>query len=114
MLTDSPPDAPLMALADQGKLRDPATLAAEARRLLGAAPARQIVGSFFAQWLQFDGLPALTKDASLFPMYTPEVVKDARPCHQTSSGTTGNYRFDQHRISARCWRWFGSLLDGIY
>jgi hypothetical protein len=76
MLTDSPPDAPLMALADQGKLRDPATLAAEARRLLGAAPARQIVGSFFAQWLQFDGLPALTKDASLFPMYTPEVVKD--------------------------------------
>jgi hypothetical protein len=77
MLTDAPPDAPLMELADQGKLRDPATLAAQARRLLdGGAQAKQIVGSFFRQWLQFDGLPALTKDAALFPSYTPEVVND--------------------------------------
>ena len=77
MLTDGPPDAPLMELAGQGKLRDPATLAAQARRLLGSgAQARQIVGSFFRQWLQFDGLPALTKDATLFPSYTPELVND--------------------------------------
>jgi hypothetical protein len=77
MLTDAPPDAPLMDLADRGKLRDPATLAAEARRLLeGGAQAKRIVGSFFQQWLQFDGLPALTKDAALFPTYTPEVVTD--------------------------------------
>lgn len=77
MLVDGPPDAALMQLADGGKLRDPATLAQEAGRLLGSgAAARESVGSFFRQWLQFDSLPALSKDTAHFPDYTPELVDD--------------------------------------
>ena len=77
MLLDGPPDETLMQLAGSGKLRDPATLAAHAKRLLGSGmQAAQNVGSFFRQWLQFDSLKDLTKDNSLFPVYTPELVTD--------------------------------------
>jgi hypothetical protein len=77
MLTDGPPDATLAGLAASGKLHDPEMLAAQARRLLAGGPqAAKIVGSFFRQWLQFDALPELSKDATLFPTYTPELVSD--------------------------------------
>jgi hypothetical protein len=76
MLVDGPPDAALMDLAATGRLHDPATLGAEAKRLLAGASAKKSVGSFFRQWLQFDSLPDMTKDASLFPTYTPELVAD--------------------------------------
>src|SRR2546430_2446363 len=57
MFLDSPPDATLMQLAASGKLHDPATLSAQAKRLLRSGPqATGIVGSFFRQWLQFDTL----------------------------------------------------------
>jgi hypothetical protein len=76
MLLDAPPDATLAQLAVGGKLHDPATLAAQAKRLLAGAQASKIVGSFFRQWLEFEALPDLTKDAMLFPQYTPELVAD--------------------------------------
>jgi hypothetical protein len=76
MLLDGPPDPGLMQLAATGKLRDPATLGREAKRLLGVAQSAKIVGSFFQQWLQFDTLPSMSKDADLFPVYTPDVVND--------------------------------------
>jgi hypothetical protein len=77
MVIDGPPDATLMQLADGGKLRDPATLAAQAKRLLTSSPqASKITASFFAQWLQFDGLATLTKDSDHFPTYTPELITD--------------------------------------
>jgi hypothetical protein len=34
------------------------------------------VNGFFRQWLQFDTLAAMPKDADLFPLYTPELVGD--------------------------------------
>jgi hypothetical protein len=77
MLIDGPPDAPLMQLAESGKLHEPSTLTAQAKRLLTEGPqAARITGSFFQQWLQFDGLGTLTKDTTLFPTYTPEMVAD--------------------------------------
>jgi hypothetical protein len=77
MLLDGPPDAMLMQLAGSGKLHDPATLGAQARRLLASGPrAAGMVGGFFQQWLQFDTLAAMPKDGDLFPQYTPEVVDD--------------------------------------
>jgi hypothetical protein len=77
MLSDAPPDPTLVQLAASGRLHEPATLAAQAKRLLGGGPqAAKLVGSFFRQWLQFDALPSLAKDATLFPMYTPELASD--------------------------------------
>ncbi len=76
MIVDGPPDATLTALADAGKLADPAALAAEARRLLRAGDAAGTVGSFFRQWLHYDTLESASKDAAAFPTFTAEVSRD--------------------------------------
>lgn len=52
-LTGSAPDDELMAAADRGAL-DTATLEAQARRLLGATPNRQVVRHFYARLLGLD------------------------------------------------------------
>jgi hypothetical protein len=83
MLLDAPPDATLMDLAAKGTLRDPATRAAQAKRLLAGAEASGIVGGFVRQWLQFDTLAQMPKDADLFPSYTPALVGDLLAENQT-------------------------------
>ncbi len=65
------PDAELSALADAGKLRDPAVLAAQARRLLADPRSRALFDGFGAQWLGLDKLAAKTFDAEKFPQMTP-------------------------------------------
>ena len=76
-LWDAPPDAALMALAGSGKLHEPATLAAEAGRLL-ASPKRApaALDSFMQQWLKIDDLVGSPKDPTLFPGYGPQVAQD--------------------------------------
>jgi hypothetical protein len=76
MLLDGPPDATLMDLAAANKLHDPAALAAQVKRLLAGAQSPGIIGGFFRQWLYFDTLAGMPKDADLFPAYTPELVAD--------------------------------------
>ncbi len=77
MLWDAPPDDALLDLAATGKLRDPATLAAEAKRLF-ASPKRapEALGTFLRQWLKIDDFTAKSKDAALFPFWNVEVAKD--------------------------------------
>jgi hypothetical protein len=76
-LWDTGPDAELMDLAAQGKLRDKPTLLAQAKRLLGTtnkiAPAMH---SFVEQWLHTDDVPVSEKDATMFSLGTPQVAKD--------------------------------------
>src|SRR5947207_344988 len=65
------PDAELAALADAGKLREPAVLASQARRLLADPRSRALFDGFGAQWLGLDKLAGKTFDASKFPQMTP-------------------------------------------
>jgi Protein of unknown function (DUF1592)/Protein of unknown function (DUF1588)/Protein of unknown function (DUF1585)/Protein of unknown function (DUF1595)/Protein of unknown function (DUF1587)/Planctomycete cytochrome C len=65
------PDAELSALADAGTLHEPATLAAQARRLLADPRSRALFDGFGAQWLGLDKLAGKTFDASKFPQMTP-------------------------------------------
>jgi hypothetical protein len=76
-LWDGPPDAGLLALAASGKLHEPDTLAAEARRLL-ASPKRAplALDSFVQQWLKIDDLGGADKDTTLFPGYSAQVAED--------------------------------------
>ncbi|MDB5296049.1 MAG: hypothetical protein JWO31_2032 [Phycisphaerales bacterium] len=67
------PDAELSALADAGKLRDPAVLAAQARRLIADPRARAFFDGFGAQWLGLDKLAGKTFDGEKFPQMTPEL-----------------------------------------
>lgn len=64
------PDAELSALADAGKLRDPAVLAAQARRLLADPRSRALFDGFGAQWLGLDKLAEKSFDPEKFPQMT--------------------------------------------
>jgi len=65
------PDTELSALADAGTLHEPATLEAQARRLLADPRSRALFEGFGAQWLGLDRLAGKTFDASKFPQMTP-------------------------------------------
>jgi hypothetical protein len=65
------PDAELSALADAGTLHEPATLAAQARRLIANPRSRALFEGFGAQWLGLDKLAGKTFDVSKFPQMTP-------------------------------------------
>ncbi len=67
------PDAELMALADQGRLRDPTVLAAQTRRLLSDTRSRALFDGFGAQWLGIDKLAGKTFDPDKFPEMTPSL-----------------------------------------
>jgi hypothetical protein len=58
------PDDKLFTAAAAGQLTDPKNIEAQARRMLGDNRARDGIADFHVQWLEINGLPGLTKDAS--------------------------------------------------
>jgi len=64
------PDDELMALADSGKLHEPAVLKAQAKRLLDDRRSRALFDGFGAQWLRVGGLQRQVFDPKLFPLMT--------------------------------------------
>lgn len=70
----SMPDRRLLKLADEGKLSDPATLRAEALRMLDDKRSETISRHFAGQWLGFDDLREVAApDATRFPTFTPSL-----------------------------------------
>lgn len=67
------PDAELSKLADEGRLRDPAVIRAQTRRLLADKRSRALFDGFGAQWLALDTLATKTFDEQKFPQMTPEM-----------------------------------------
>src|SRR6185436_8115170 len=65
------PDDELMALADSGKLNEPAVLKAQAKRLLDDPRSRALFDGFGAQWLSVGGLKRQVFDPEVFPQMTP-------------------------------------------
>lgn len=64
------PDAQLAALADSGKLHEPAVLKAQVKRLLQDPRSRALFDGFGAQWLGVGGLQTKTFDTAKFPQMT--------------------------------------------
>ncbi|MFP6621147.1 MAG: DUF1592 domain-containing protein, partial [Pirellulaceae bacterium] len=66
-LWSSIPDEQLLDLAQQGKLKQPAVLAAQVKRLLADPRSRRFSENFVQQWLGMDGLDSVTHvtDSSL-------------------------------------------------
>lgn len=64
-LTCGPPDSKLFRLAREGKLSDPKTLEAEARRLLADRLSRVFLNDFLGQWLDLRLLPEIMPDPRL-------------------------------------------------
>jgi hypothetical protein len=67
------PDAELSALADSGKLHEPAILGAQVRRLLKDHRSRALFDGFGAQWLGLGNLESKTFDTAKFPLMTSEM-----------------------------------------
>ncbi len=75
-LWSSMPDETLFALADAGKLQDPAQLREQALRMLKDPKAEALVKNFAGQWLQLRDLARLQPDPEMFPDFD-EALRDA-------------------------------------
>src|SRR5205085_650394 len=66
-LWSSIPDDQLLAAAEQGKLKDPAVLEEQVRRMLSDARAQALVANFAGQWLFLRNLQHHLPDNNEFP-----------------------------------------------
>jgi hypothetical protein len=66
-------DDELMALADSGKLHEPAVLKAQVLRLLKDRRSRALFDGFGAQWLGVGGLKRQVFDSAMFPQMTAQL-----------------------------------------
>lgn len=78
-LWSSMPDEELFRLAAEGKLRDPAVLEAQARRMLRSPKAKELSENFAVQWLQLEALEAIMPDPAIFKefyrRYQPKAMR---------------------------------------
>lgn len=65
-LWSSMPDAELLRMAGQGRLRQPATLTAQVRRMLKDTKSQAMVENFAGQWLQFKNIDVMKPDGERF------------------------------------------------
>jgi hypothetical protein len=77
-LWDSLPDGELMRLAGQGGLHTPEQITGQARRMLADPRSRAKLQHFLQQWLQMNRAEDMSKDATLFPGFSPQIVADLR------------------------------------
>jgi hypothetical protein len=69
-LWSSGPDEQLLALASQGKLKDPAVLEKEVRRMLADRRSDALVDNFATQWLRLQNVKAAEPDSGLYPQFS--------------------------------------------
>jgi len=75
-LWSSMPDDELLGLAEAGKLRAPAVLDAQVKRLLADERSAALAANFAGQWLEIRNLDSVTPDPKKFPEWGPE-LRDA-------------------------------------
>jgi mono/diheme cytochrome c family protein len=68
-LWSSMPDVELLRVAGQGKLREPAVLEAQVKRMLRDPKSSALVENFAGQWLQFKNIDVVRPDLERFPMF---------------------------------------------
>jgi len=67
------PDDKLFAAAEAGQLTTSKDIGVQAQRMLDDPKAKQVVANFHEQWLHYDRLASVGKDATLFPDWSPAV-----------------------------------------
>jgi hypothetical protein len=73
-LWSAPPDEQLIDIAAAGRLKDPAVLESEVRRMLRDPRSETMVRQFTSRWLNVDGLDLVNTDVLLFPDYTDDLI----------------------------------------
>jgi hypothetical protein len=69
-LWSSSPDEKLVTLASQGKLRDPAVLEQQVKRMLADPRSEAVTANFADEWLHLRGLDDVIPDSDVFPDFT--------------------------------------------
>jgi hypothetical protein len=77
-LWSSIPDDELLDTAIQGKLRTPAVLEKQVRRMLADSRSRALVDNFADQWLYLRNLASITPDMRLFPDFDDNLRQSFR------------------------------------
>jgi hypothetical protein len=77
-LWSSMPDEALFRLASEGRLKDPAVLSAQAKRMLQDPKAEALVESFGMQWLQLRNLDNVIPNRKVFPTFDERLKADMR------------------------------------
>ena len=77
-LTNSPPDATLVTLADQGKLVRPEVLAGQVNRLLDDARSASFLRNFTEQWLDLAALDRVAVNPEYYPDFDNALKDDMR------------------------------------
>jgi hypothetical protein len=110
-LWSSIPDDELLAVAEQGKLKDPATLEAQARRMLADPKSQALIDNFAGQWLQLRNVRNVQPNSDLFPdfddnlrrafkreteLFFESVMREDRPVMDLM---TANYTFVNERLA---------------
>jgi hypothetical protein len=63
------PDDELLAVAEQGKLKDPKIFEAQVRRMLASARSRSLVTNFAAEWLKLRDIDTIDPDPFIYPNF---------------------------------------------
>jgi hypothetical protein len=77
-LWSSIPDGELLELAVRGRLKDPATLEQQVRRMLANPRSEALIENFAAQWLTLRDLDNKTPDPRLFPDFDENLRRSMR------------------------------------
>lgn len=96
-LWGSVPDTALLDAAEQGRLSTLEDVTRETRRLLADARARTGYLHFADQWLEVDGLGAVNKNTTLFPLWTAALATASRTELETfaADSFTGGKTYSQ-------------------
>jgi hypothetical protein len=77
-LWSSAPDEQLITVASQGRLRDPAVLEKQVRRMLADPRSEALATNFAAEWLHLQNLKDVQPDAYLYPNFTKNLAQSMR------------------------------------
>jgi len=78
LLWSTMPDETLRRLADQGKLRDPAVLSEQIRRMIKDPRAWAFIEQFTEQWLELDRLQRVTINKDRYPSFDDQLAASMR------------------------------------
>ncbi len=67
------PDDELLAIAEQGKLRDPKIFEQQVRRMLASPRSRSLVTNFASEWLRLRDLDTIDPDPFIYPNFDPSL-----------------------------------------
>ena len=110
-LWSSMPDQTLQDLAEKGKLKDPAVLAQQVRRMLDDPRSQSLVDNFISQWLTLRNIALAKPDPDAFPefdeslrqafnteteLFTQNIIREDRPVTELLDA---NYTFLNERLA---------------